>query len=164
MVGGGSTAFGNLDVRAQLRAIKLKLASVTTRQDAMGKELEEFKTATKAQEIVTAEAKWQKAEEKWQDAEERARSMVTAILSMNRLVAEGSYDQNVAIAIEDMLDNSTDAFNHTYPGVFTNVVDNLLPFYEVDETSGAPPRIVELAEDPVDELDTYLERAFLAAD
>ena len=163
MVGGGSTAFGNLDVRAQLRAIKLKLASVTTRQDAMGKELEEFKTATKAQEIVTAEAKWQKAEEKWQNAEERARSMVTAILSMNRLVAEGSYDQNVAIAIEDMLDNSTDDPN-TYNGVFTNVVDNLLPFYEVDETSGAPPRLVDLTEDPVDELDTYLERAFLAAD
>ena len=53
MVGGGSTAFGNLDVRAQLRAIKLKLASVTTRQDAMGKELEEFKTATKAHGDVT---------------------------------------------------------------------------------------------------------------
>ena len=164
MVGGGSTAFGNLDVRAQLRAIKLKLASVATRQDAMELKMEQKFEAAKAQEIVTAEAKWQKAEEKWQDAEERARSMVTAILSMNRLVAEGSYDQNVAIAIEDMLDNSTDAFNSTYTGVFTNVVDNLLPFYEVDETSGAPPRLVDLTEDPVDELDTYLERAFLAAD
>lgn len=162
MVGGGSTAFGNLDLRAQLRAIKLKLTSVTTRQDAMELKMEQKFEAAKAQEIVTAEAKWQKAEEKWQDAEERARSMVTAILSMNRLVAEGSYDQNVAIAIEDMLDNSTDAFNHTFPGVFENVVDNLLPFYEVDETSGAPPRIVELAEDPVDELDRLLFAARLA--
>ena len=162
MVGGGSTAFGNLDLRAQLRAIKLKLTSVTTRQDAMELKMEQKFEAAKAQEIVTAEAKWQKAEEKWQDAEERARSMVTAILSMNRLVAEGSYDQNVAIAIEDMLDNSTDAFNHTFPGVFENVVDNLLPFYEVDETSGAPPRIVELAEDPVDELDRLLFAAHLA--
>ena len=162
MVGGGSTAFGNLDLRAQLRAIKLKLTSVTTRQDAMELKMEQKFEAAKAQEIVTAEAKWQKAEEKWQDAEERARSMVTAILSMNRLVAEGSYDQNVAIAIEDMLDNSTDAFNSTYTGVFTNVVDNLLPFYEVDETSGAPPRIVELAEDPVDELDRLLFAAHLA--
>lgn len=161
MVGGGSTAFGNLDVRAQLRAIKLKLTSVTTRQDAMELKMEQKFEAAKAQEIVTAEAKWQKAEEKWQDAEERARSMVTAILSMNRLVAEGSYDQNVAIAIEDMLDNSTDDPN-TYTGVFTNVVDNLLPFYEVDETSGAPPRIVELAEDPVDELDRLLFAAHLA--
>ena len=162
MVGGGSTAFGNLDLRAQLRAIKLKLTSVTTRQDALELKMEQKFEAAKAQEIVAAEAKWQKAEEKWQDAEERARSMVNAILSMNRLVAEGSYDQNVAIAIEDMLDNSTDAFNHTYPGVFTNVVDNLLPFYEVDETSGAPPRIVELAEDPVDELDRLLFAAHLA--
>ena len=162
MVGGGSTAFGNLDLRAQLRAIKLKLTSVATRQDAMELKMEQKFEAAKAQEIVAAEAKWQKAEEKWQDAEERARSMVTAILSMNRLVAEGSYDQNVAIAIEDMLDNSTDAFNHTYPGVFENVVDNLLPFYEVDETSGAPPRIVELAEDPVDELDRLLFAAHLA--
>ena len=162
MVGGGSTAFGNLDLRAQLRAIKLKLTSVTTRQDAMELKMEQKFEAAKAQEIVTAEAKWQKAEEKWQDAEERARSMVNAILSMNRLVAEGSYDQNVAIAIEDMLDNSTDAFNHTFPGVFENVVDNLLPFYEVDETSGAPPRIVELAEDPVDELDRLLFAAHLA--
>ena len=162
MVGGGSTAFGNLDVRAQLRAIKLKLASVATRQDAMELKMEQKFEAAKAQEIVAAEAKWQKAEEKWQDAEERARSMVNAILSMNRLVAEGSYDQNVAIAIEDMLDNSTDAFNHTFPGVFENVVDNLLPFYEVDETSGAPPRIVELAEDPVDELDRLLFAAHLA--
>ena len=162
MVGGGSTAFGNLDLRAQLRAIKLKLTSVTTRQDALELKMEQKFEAAKAQEIVTAEAKWQKAEEKWQDAEERARSMVTAILSMNRLVAEGSYDQNVAIAIEDMLDNSTDAFNHTFPGVFENVVDNLLPFYEVDETSGAPPRIVELAEDPVDELDRLLFAARLA--
>ena len=162
MVGGGSTAFGNLDLRAQLRAIKLKLTSVTTRQDALELKMEQKFEAAKAQEIVTAEAKWQKAEEKWQDAEERARSMVTAILSMNRLVAEGSYDQNVAIAIEDMLDNSTDAFNHTFPGVFENVVDNLLPFYEVDETSGAPPRIVELAEDPVDELDRLLFAAHLA--
>lgn len=162
MVGGGSTAFGNLDLRAQLRAIKLKLTSVTTRQDAMELKMEQKFEAAKAQEIVAAEAKWQKAEEKWQDAEERARSMVNAILSMNRLVAEGSYDQNVAIAIEDMLDNSTDAFNHTFPGVFENVVDNLLPFYEVDETSGAPPRIVELAEDPVDELDRLLFAAHLA--
>ena len=162
MVGGGSTAFGNLDLRAQLRAIKLKLTSVTTRQDALELKMEQKFEAAKAQEIVAAEAKWQKAEEKWQDAEERARSMVTAILSMNRLVAEGSYDQNVAIAIEDMLDNSTDAFNSTYTGVFTNVVDNLLPFYEVDETSGAPPRIVELAEDPVDELDRLLFAAHLA--
>ena len=162
MVGGGSTAFGNLDLRAQLRAIKLKLTSVTTRQDALELKMEQKFEAAKAQEIVTAEAKWQKAEEKWQDAEERARSMVNAILSMNRLVAEGSYDQNVAIAIEDMLDNSTDAFNHTFPGVFENVVDNLLPFYEVDETSGAPPRIVELAEDPVDELDRLLFAAHLA--
>jgi len=162
MVGGGSTAFGNLDLRAQLRAIKLKLTSVTTRQDALELKMEQKFEAAKAQEIVAAEAKWQKAEEKWQDAEERARSMVNAILSMNRLVAEGSYDQNVAIAIEDMLDNSTDAFNHTFPGVFENVVDNLLPFYEVDETSGAPPRIVELAEDPVDELDRLLFAAHLA--
>ena len=161
MVGGGSTAFGNLDVRAQLRAIKLKLASVATRQDAMELKMEQKFEAAKAQEIVTAEAKWQKAEEKWQNAEERARSMVTAILSMNRLVAEGSYDQNVAIAIEDMLDNSTDAFNSTYTGVFTNVVDNLLPFYEVDETSGAPPRLVDLTEDPVDELDRLLFAARL---
>lgn len=161
MVGGGSTAFGNLDLRAQLRAIKLKLTSVTTRQDALELKMEQKFEAAKAQEIVTAEAKWQKAEEKWQDAEERARSMVTAILSMNRLVAEGSYDQNVAIAIEDMLDNSTDAFNHTFPGVFENVVDNLLPFYEVDETSGAPPRIVDLTEDPVDELDRLLFAARL---
>ena len=162
MVGGGSTAFGNLDLRAQLRAIKLKLTSVTTRQDALELKMEQKFEAAKAQEIVAAEAKWQKAEEKWQDAEERARSMVNAILSMNRLVAEGSYDQNVAIAIEDMLDNSTDAFNHTYPGVFTNVVDNLMPFYEVDETSGAPPRIVDLTEDPVDELDRLLFAARLA--
>ena len=162
MVGGGSTAFGNLDLRAQLRAIKLKLTSVTTRQDALELKMEQKFEAAKAQEIVAAEAKWQKAEEKWQDAEERARSMVNAILSMNRLVAEGSYDQNVAIAIEDMLNNSTDAFNSTYTGVFTNVVDNLLPFYEVDETSGAPPRIVELAEDPVDELDRLLFAAHLA--
>ena len=161
MVGGGSTAFGNLDLRAQLRAIKLKLTSVTTRQDAMELKMEQKFEAAKAQEIVTAEAKWQKAEEKWQDAEERARSMVTAILSMNRLVAEGSYDQNVAIAIEDMLDNSTDDPN-TYNGVFTNVVDNLMPFYEVDETSGAPPRIVDLTEDPVDELDRLLFAAHLA--
>ena len=48
--------------------------------------------------------------------------------------------------------------------MFTNVVDNLLPFDEVEHAHDALPRLVDLTEDPVDELDTYLERAFLAAD
>lgn len=160
MVGGGNTMFNKAwphEIRAfvwQLRNVKQTVTTYIEKTDTLADKVEELEArfTTQTQELVTAKAEKDAYVEM---AEGRFQAMVSVVMSMNTLVAEGTYTQDVAIALQEMLHTGTAEVN-TYDDVYTNVFEQLLPVEQPPVLRG-PLALTTTLPEELDEVETEVD-------